>query len=114
MVWISGWPQTNAPRPPRRTYPTRRHGTALQIHHDRAVGAPFALGPFIDADHLHASDGWPGALLQPAQDRVVTDRHAEAAAQSFTRPAAEGVAHQLGDQVRPARPAAVDVCDPRQ
>jgi hypothetical protein len=55
------------------------HGAMFQIHHDRAVRSPFALGPFIDSDDSHASDGRPGALLQPAQDGVITDRQAEAA-----------------------------------
>jgi hypothetical protein len=28
------------------------HGVPFQVHQDGAVGAPFALGPFIHADHL--------------------------------------------------------------
>jgi hypothetical protein len=75
---------------------------------------PFALRPFIDADDLRAREGQSGALLQPAHNRVVTDRHAEAATQSFTRPSAEGVAHQLDDEVCPTGSTAIDVGDLRQ
>jgi hypothetical protein len=50
------------------------HGAAFQVHHDRAVGQPFALRPFVDADDLRAGDRRSGARLQPAQDRVIADR----------------------------------------
>jgi hypothetical protein len=45
------------------------HDVPFQVHQDGAVGAPFALGPFIHADHLRLPRGrrGPGHLFHPAQ-----------------------------------------------
>ena len=89
-------------------------GAALQVHHDRPVGPPVALRPFIDPDDLPAGHRRSGALLHPAQNGVVTDRHTEAATQSFPRPPAERMADHVGHDVRSIGPAPIDGCDARQ
>jgi hypothetical protein len=75
---------------------------AFQVHHDRAVGAPFALGPFIDADHLRAGHRRLGACLHPAQERVVADGESQALGKPLAGPPAERVPDQPSDGVRPA------------
>ena len=49
------------------------HRAAFEVHHDRAVGQPFALGPLVDADHTGAPDRRARTRLHPPHDGVIAD-----------------------------------------
>src|SRR5437764_490133 len=114
MVWISGWTE-NQRVTASTSYVSNTSTTVRRCGPPRSCRrCALPLGPFIDPDDLHAGDRRSSALLHPAQNGVITDRQAEAAAQSFPRPSAEGVADHVGHDVRPTGSAAIDVRDTRQ
>jgi hypothetical protein len=90
------------------------HGVPFQVHQDGAVGAPFALGPFIHADHLrlHRSRRGPGTRFHPAQQRVIADGQPDACGEPFARSPAKCVADQPRHDIGSAGPASVDRRDP--
>src|SRR6266540_3951810 len=63
------------------------HLMTLKIDHNRAVVAPFALGPLVDANNLRCSNGWRWKLSHPSEECIRTDRQRQTvreAVASFT------------------------------
>jgi hypothetical protein len=70
------------------------HRVPFQVHQDGAVGAPFTLRPFVDADYLRLPRGRRGlgSLFHCAQQRVVADGQPDARGEPFAGSPAERVA----------------------
>jgi hypothetical protein len=90
------------------------HGVMFQVHHDGAVGPPFAFCAFIHADHWRSRDCGSGAFLQPSQNCVVTDWQAYSPGEPFPRPTAECVTDQLRHFIRPAGAVSTKLSNTRQ
>jgi hypothetical protein len=90
------------------------HGVMFQVHHDGAVGPPFAFCPFIHAHDWRSRDCRSGAFLQPSQNCVVTDRQPDSPGEPFPRPTAECVTNRLRHFIRPAGAASTQLSHTRQ
>jgi hypothetical protein len=96
--------QPTAPRPRWNAHPRRRSRCVVPNRPRWCRSTPFALGPFIDADHPRLGGAGLGAPFHPTQEGVVAHREPDPSGQSFAGPPAERVADQARDDIRPARP----------